>query len=430
MNKRRNLANQLILLIIAALLVATGIFFILNRVTHDALDRRLFSWTALQRQGQRIAVSLQDYVDERQLTLEEVAQIEPWAKKNSDVLITLYKENAPVYSSNLSLEVQMLEQADSEIAIALDSYEIDFSDGAVQMIPYMTYNRYYSAASIVSGSIAFFIFLGIVLYFLQKKLRVIAVMENELKILGGGDLHYPITLQGNDELTALAEEIDTMRTMLLEKQEAEQAAIAANRGLITAMSHDLRTPLTVLIGYLEILHLDKGFTEKQHRYLEAASAKAEQIKTLSDQLFEYFLVFQKDSDQLVFRTMDGAEYWAQFVEPCLFDLSGQGYLISADTEGFPGHVRVDVELMRRVFFNLTSNWLKYADPTREIRVTCKVMAKKVEIRCTNYIAAHPQMEGSGIGLKTCEKILQMHGGSFQWEKGARFESVLTLPLQE
>ena len=76
-------------------------------------------------------------------------------------------------------------------------------------------------------------------------------------VLKGGDLNYQITIRGNDELAALAGEMDSMRRAIRSRQEEEELAHLANRGIVTAMSHDLRTPLTALMGYLDILSIEE-----------------------------------------------------------------------------------------------------------------------------------------------------------------------------
>lgn len=95
---------------------------------------------------------------------------------------------------------------------------------------------------------------------IRGKIRYIDLMEQEIQILKGGDLDYRITVKGKDELASLAAEIDAMRCAIKERQQKEEEAGKANRELVTAMSHDLRTPLTSLLGYVDILQMEKGKT--------------------------------------------------------------------------------------------------------------------------------------------------------------------------
>ena len=75
-------------------------------------------------------------------------------------------------------------------------------------------------------------------------------LRDDLRLLEAGDLDHEVTVSGNDELSQIGEGINNLRRNVLHKIQTERDAITANHELITAMSHDLRTPLTKQIGYL------------------------------------------------------------------------------------------------------------------------------------------------------------------------------------
>ena len=90
----------------------------------------------------------------------------------------------------------------------------------------------------------------------------------------GGDLDHPITIRGSDEITTLASCLDSMRVTLRQQQEEEAQAAAKVKNLITEMSHDLRTPLTTLLLYTEILQYHKYETPEQaDSYLNKIDAR-------------------------------------------------------------------------------------------------------------------------------------------------------------
>ena len=97
--------------------------------------------------------------------------------------------------------------------------------------------------------------------------------------MSGGDLHQPIRPMGNDELGILARELDQMRSTLYTNIQQETESRRANQDLITAMSHDLRTPLTILHGYLDILAL--GRNPDQHRNTSDAVCKKQRTSSSS-----------------------------------------------------------------------------------------------------------------------------------------------------
>ena len=116
-------------------------------------------------------------------------------------------------------------------------------------------------------------------------------LKDEIEILEGGSLDYPITVKGKDELAALAKGLDNMRKSFAGLIDQEGKMVQENQRIITEMSHDLRTPVTSIILYTEILK--KGTykdQEQQREYIEKIGQKAQRMKQLTDNLFEYSLI--------------------------------------------------------------------------------------------------------------------------------------------
>lgn len=122
-------------------------------------------------------------------------------------------------------------------------------------------------------------------------------LKNEVTIMSQGDLDHTIKINSNDEIAELSNQIDNLRLTLKDNFATEEANRKANYELVTALSHDLRTPLTSLMGYLDIIRLKKFKNEDQYNlYLKNSIDKVNQINELANKMFEYFLVFSKDQD--------------------------------------------------------------------------------------------------------------------------------------
>ena len=103
-----------------------------------------------------------------------------------------------------------------------------------------------------------FLFLFVILFFVGKKIKTIARLEHAILQMSSGDLTTPVQSACCDEIGILAIELDSLRSALRENFLHEQEVHKSNQELIAALSHDLRTPLTILKGYLEILNLNRN----------------------------------------------------------------------------------------------------------------------------------------------------------------------------
>src|SRR5699024_9991579 len=103
--------------------------------------------------------------------------------------------------------------------------------------------------------------------------------SRQVEKIEDGNLEAPLQGKGRDELSRLASSMDSMRDSLVEQLQSEKKAWQTNQELITSISHDLRNPLTSLIGYTELLNDDSTLQkEEQRKYLAICLDKAYQLK--------------------------------------------------------------------------------------------------------------------------------------------------------
>lgn len=455
MSKKHGLCRLGIQLILAAAVsFAAGafVFILFTSVSYRGLNKVILSPENLARQEAACAERLQQYITSHHIGMSDIEQLDAWAAEEKNALITIYHGRDIIYynteiviglpqvqadalhggeveSNAVYSDAVEADRAEEEAA----GYDIRLRDGtAYAVLSCYPDTGYYLLSDLAGMAFAVGAALAIFYTFIRRKVRYITLLESELEILKGGDLTYPISVRGKDELAALAGEMDAMRLAILERQQAKEQAVRANRELVTAMSHDLRTPLTSLLGYVEILNLHQCREEEQDRYIRAIGEKAYQIKVMSDKLFEYFLVFRKEKEELELQEVNSVEFLGQVVEESLFDMESEGFEIVRQTDEIKGTLMVDVEAVRRVFGNLFSNLLKYADRSQPVQVYYEQRAGRLSVRLVNKVTSGSRTgESSHIGLRTCEKIMNDHGGVFRCrEHKGQFETEVVFRMVE
>ena len=175
-----------------------------------------------------------------------------------------------IYESESIYDVEpyysILELKDGSIEIYTYSYAL-----AKSVIPYISF------AAIIS----LIIFIFPTFLFIKREVNYIVKLKDEVTIMSQGDLDHPITINGNTEIAELSKQINDLRITLKNNFITEETNRRANYELVTALSHDLRTPLTSLMGYLDIIRFKKYKNEQQYNlYLNNSIDKVNQINEL------------------------------------------------------------------------------------------------------------------------------------------------------
>lgn len=427
---RHRLGSELTAAVLLSLFFGIFLFLGLSSLSNHVLDQWVSSSEYYERQQKAAMSSLKTFLDRNQVRLSDTKALDGWVKKERYVTLLVFKDQKLVYSSypredgeDTGINGSGQEQeAESDYGILSESQDnpdtVRFADGTAQvfLFPYYEY-LWYRLAAAVEGILSFLLFITLFLWLIRRKTAFIELLKNELLVLEGGDLSCRVTVKGSDELGELAEGIERMRRSIVERDEEEQKIRKANQELVTAMSHDLRTPLTALLGYLELLESGDCEEGQQARFLHTSYKKAVQMKEMSDRLFEYFLVYGSSGEEIDLEEADAMELVAQTVCEEAYGLEGQGFCIDMELQEVSCPLMVNTDLFRRVVDNLFSNLSKYADPAQPIRIFYGKEDGGVVITVENRInKSVGQVESSGIGLKTCSRIMKEHGGWFRTEE--------------
>ena len=436
----------------AALLAAILVSRAVASATLEWAITSAYSGTKYEDKTEEVLKDLDQFIKKHKVTEQNIELLVAWVQRQSDVYVTFYRDIDPILGPYMAPdspgtdswedddtlytdgEGENPDEVDSaELYPASNYHDVMLYDGTVIKVDLEVYldvdNLYWAdIAEYGSGAIVFILLLFALIH---RKIRYVNQLEQDLKVLGGGNLEYPITIKGRDELTSLAIGIESLKNGILEEQQMKAEAEKANMELVTAMSHDLRTPLTSLIGYLELLNMHRYEDEEQlKKYLEYCRKKAFQMKKVSDRLFEYFLVYGREEKGLQLQKIPSVELAEDLCNGQFFDWQDHGGTIECQIEELKGIVQVDSEYMQRVMDNLISNLKKYGDPAYPLRIEASEQPDMLHIQVTNHIRDrkdHP--ESTQIGLKTCRKIMENHGGSFTWKQEKdEFMITITLPL--
>jgi signal transduction histidine kinase len=236
---------------------------------------------------------------------------------------------------------------------------------------------------------------------------------------------------GGDEIDALGLTVEQMSRRIVDQIRQLHHADAARREMIANISHDLRTPLTSLQGYLETLLIKESAlseTERRH-YLDLAAKHGKRLGQLTTELFELAML-EGQGTELQFEPFSLAELVQDVAQK--FELEAEKHGLTLETEipaGAP-FVSGDIALIARVLENLIENAIKYTPAGGRVRIALVPGSERISARVSDTGVGIPEHEiphiferfyrveksrgegpeGTGLGLAIAHRILDLHGG--------------------
>ncbi|MDR1549994.1 MAG: HAMP domain-containing histidine kinase [Hungatella sp.] len=267
----------------------------------------------------------------------------------------------------------------------------------------------------------------------EKSMRYISRISDAMQSISEGDLNITVDIEGDDEFSVMAASLNKMVGDLRGLMDKEREAERTKNELITNIAHDLRTPLTSIIGYLELLSGEtKLDPEVQKKYIGIAYVKTKRLEKLIEDLFGFtklnygkisMHVAKVDVVKLLSQLLE--EFYPSFVDKNLsYELQSN---VPAQT------ISADGNLLARLFDNLINNAIKYGADGKRILVKVHGSEELVMIQVINYGYVIPEEElplifnkfyrveqsrstntgGTGLGLAIAKNIVDMHGGTIQ-----------------
>lgn len=284
-----------------------------------------------------------------------------------------------------------------------------------------------SLFSILQGVVAF---IALFYFLTSKKMRYIEKISEGLFQISKNKLDYRIEIEGKDELAKLSNNINFMTKELNIRSEREKNAEKTKSDLITNVSHDLRTPLTSIKGYIA-LSKDKKYRNEEElmEYLNIAYNKSEKLEVLINDLFEYTKLSNKGI-ALQREIISVKGLLEQLIEEIYVICEENNVVIIREMPSDEVYANVDGDKMVRVFENLIINAIRYGTKPGKIKVKVTSMDSEVcitvENKCENlskedlekifdrfYRTDKSRTEdsgGSGLGLAISKSIVELHEG--------------------
>ena len=265
----------------------------------------------------------------------------------------------------------------------------------------------------------------------SRSMRYISRISSAMREIAEGDLNITLDVEGDDEFADMAENLNNMVEELRQLMDRERESERTKNELITNVAHDLRTPLTSIIGYLELLSGPVTLNEEmQKKYLDITYKKSKRLQKLIEDLFGFtklnygkisMKVSKVDIVKLLSQMLE--EFYPNFMEKNLaYELQSN---VTAKV------ITADGNLLARLFDNLINNAIKYGSEGKKIIVKVDATDTVVTVSVTNFGYVIPKEElpllfekfyrveqsrsvntgGTGLGLAIAKNIVDMHGGT-------------------
>ena len=298
-----------------------------------------------------------------------------------------------------------------------------------------------------------YLILGILLFsvtfmILQEPyIRYISRISEAVQNISEGNLNTVIDVIGDDEFSSMAANLNHMAADIKKLMEKERESERTKNELITNVAHDLRTPLTSIIGYLELLAGNQQVpADMQNKYIEIAYGKSRRLQKLIEDLFG-FTKLNCGKIAMHVGQIDIVKLLGQLVEEDPnFVEKGLSYDLQSNVPA--KIINADGNLLARLFDNLIGNAIKYGADGKRVLVKIHAEGETVTVSVTNYGYVIPADElplifnkfyrveqsrssstgGTGLGLAIAKEIVDMHGGTISVASNLN-GTVFTVKLQ-
>ena len=286
--------------------------------------------------------------------------------------------------------------------------------------------------TVITILVGIVLFIAFFLLLTKKFINYIREISEGINQISRGNFNNRINIKNEDEFAFLADKLNQMTIDINGIMENERRIENSKNELITSVAHDLRTPLTSIIGYLGLVSSKELAQDTQMKYISIAYNKSKRLEKLIEDLFTY-TKFNFGEVKPSCHEVDMVKLLTQLADE--FYPSFEEYHLSYEftTSHYTAIIRADGDLLARAFANLISNAIKYGRDGDRIIINLKKEEDDISISITNYGELIPEEDlqrifqrfyrvessrssetgGSGLGLAIAQSVIEMHGGAIE-----------------
>ena len=331
------------------------------------------------------AEELQEYVTQNKLSASDYKMLKKWGTERNIDDFTISRGKWLLFDISYNGKIMYGSREIPNLTWRM-YHRISFKDGTADVYIYEgTADKYFNILMVFSVVLGVAVCIGIVVSGMYENVKYIQCLMKEVNIISRGNLQGNVTVQGTDEIAQLASGLEHMRQTLVKKEQIEYDLKSAQEKLVLGMSHDLRTPLTGLMAYLEILKKQQKEGAVTQEYINKAFDRVLQIRDLSEQMFEYFFVNSRHHIEL-----EPAEDIMCAVGDYLSELCAlleyEGFKVNTDRlEWRQISVCINTDFIGRIMNNIISNIEKYGKHENEVCIQLCYGNEEVGISIQNSI---------------------------------------------
>ncbi len=416
---RRSIMGKFTGLIAVAFILSACLFFLSCNISNYIIDRISDAKT-----DEKIVSELETYANENRLKPDNRKELWKWCRAG-EVDIEVFVDGHLVFSSIFDVEDRQFNMEESE-RDKEKARRVQFGDVAADVVFYPYFHLYGKTMAVETAASVLLCFV-IIIIAIRKEIRYIHLVNEEIQVLEGGDLTKEITVRGDDEITMLAESVNEFRKSMLNQMVMIEQLEKSNRLTLAEIAHDLRTPLTSLIMYLDFAQKEiEGKEPAAELYLTRAREKSARLKNLLDQNYSYTTM--QDYFQMEKTVEPAYEVLRGFLGDINSGLEREGFFVRSEISFGHSRILVQRDAVARVFGNLMTNINKYASKEDEVLVCCREREKYVEVAAVNKVRIFEgeKPESTGFGSRISKRLMEEMSGDYSVEES---DGVFTTTLR-